>query len=192
MSDSPFAPLEFSPEPWEEPFEESTEGSDEAGGGAGGGRRRGGRRRAVAGDVPVRSRDRHGRGVRHPVPLGRRARRSRQDRLEEAVQQAVEKLGGLGEPGLLGVVVRVQRIPDHADALLSRMRAGMRPGPEQLWSSLARRGDGTLVVTLHERPILAAVEAGELDTAVYATVLARCAEALGRDPQQLDPGWGNL
>lgn len=174
MSDSPFAPLEFSVEP----REESAQGAGEEHGGAVG--------------VPVRSRDRHGRGLRHPLPLGRRARRSRQDRLEEAVQKAVENLGGLGEPGLLGVVVRVQRIPDHADALLSRLRAGMRPGPEQLWSSVSRRDDGTLVVTLHERPILAAVEPEELDTAVYATVLARCAEALGRDPQQLDPGWGSL
>ena len=109
-----------------------------------------------------------------------------------AVEKAVERLGGLGEPALLGVVVRVQRIPNHAEALLQELRAGMRPGPERLWASVGRRKDGTLVVTLHERPILEAVEPGELDTAVYATVLARCAEEIGRDPEQLDPGWGSL
>ncbi|WP_141756376.1 hypothetical protein [Micrococcus sp. HMSC067E09] len=178
MSDSPFTPLEFSAQPREEPAaggEESAAGGDGAGGG-----------------VPWRSRDRHGRGLRHPLPLGRRARRTRQDRLETAVEKAVEKIGGLGEPALIGMVVRVQRIPDHADGLLRELRAGMPPGPERLWASVGRRGDGTLVVTLHERPILSAVESDELDTAVYATVLARCAEEIGRDPEQLDPGWGSL
>ena len=109
-----------------------------------------------------------------------------------AVEKAVEKIGALGEPALLGIVVRVQRIPDHADGLLQELRAGMRPGPERLWATLGRRGDGTMVVTLHERPILSAVEPEELDTAVYATILARCAEEIGRDPEQLDPDWGSL
>ena len=200
MSDSPFAPLQFS----EEPPEESAGGAGGAGGGRAGGaggaqagsgahgghRTRGGR--AAAGDAPVRTRDRHGRGMRHPVPLGRRARRSRQDRLETAVEKAVEKISGLGEPALIGMVVRVQRIPDHADGLLQELRAGMRPGPERMWASVDRRADGTLVVTLHERPILADVEPEELETAVYATVLARCAEEIGRDPEQLDPDWGSL
>lgn len=173
MSESPFAPLEFSPEPQEES--------------AGGAGERTGER-----SVPWRPRDRHGRGLRHPVPLGRRARRSRQDRLMAAVERAVEKIGALGEPALIGIVVRVQRIPDHADGLLQELRAGMRPGPERLLASVGRRSDGTMVVTLHERPILSAVEPEELDTAVYATVLARCAEEIGRDPEQLDPGWGSL
>lgn len=109
-----------------------------------------------------------------------------------AVEKAVERLGGLGEPALIGVVVRVQRVPDHAEELLQELRAGMRPGPERLWASVGRRRDGTLVVTLHERPILEAVEPEELDTAVYATVLARCAAEIGRDPEQLDPDWGSL
>ncbi len=189
MSDSPFAPLEFSEEPQEGARVRAESRTSEAPAGGAGGV---GGVRAGSDSVPQRSRDRHGRGLRHPMPLGRRGRRTRQDRLMAAVEKAVERLGGLGEPALIGVVVRVQRVPDHAEELLQELRAGMRPGPERLWASVGRRRDGTLVVTLHERPILEAVEPEELDTAVYATVLARCAAEIGRDPEQLDPDWGSL
>lgn len=171
MSASPFAPLQFPPVP-----------ADVAAATAQG----------SAWAVARGTKDRHGRGLRHPLPRGRRARRSRQDLLTAAVEQAVDRLGALGEPALDGVVVRVQRVPDHADALLQQLHAGLRPGPERHWASAERRPEGTVVITVQERPLLSSVESAELGRAVYAAVLARCAEQIGRTPEDLDPRWGGF
>ncbi|MDO5633867.1 MAG: hypothetical protein Q4G34_03205 [Micrococcus sp.] len=140
----------------------------------------------------VRATDRHGRGLRHPWPLTQRGRTTRQDALVTAVEAALERLGSLESPALRSVTVTIHRIPDHAEELLARLRRGDRPGPEQRWSHVERSERGAISVTLYERALLAAIEREDLDTAVYATLVARCAEISGCSPEDLDPRWGRL
>ncbi|MBB4734623.1 hypothetical protein [Micrococcus cohnii] len=135
-----------------------------------------------------RLRDRHGRGMRHPLPRGVRARRGRAPAIVRAVREAVDRLGALGRPELTGTAVQVQRIPDAPDALVARLRAGDRPERPELWAQ-ARIVDARLVVTVHERALRGFDAPVDLVGTVYAALLLACADALGVDPEDLDPAW---
>ncbi len=137
-----------------------------------------------------RTRDRRGRGLRHPRPFGLRSERGRGEALLTAVEKAVDRLAALEAPGLRHVTARVERIPDRLDERLRGLRAGAERDEETLFARAERQGQDGVVITLFERPLRDAADPEDLDGAVYGVALSRCAEALGVDPQVLDPGWG--
>ncbi|QCP08639.1 hypothetical protein FDF08_12230 [Micrococcus luteus] len=137
-----------------------------------------------------RTRDRRGRGLRHPRPFGLRSERGRGEALLTAVEKAVDRLAALEAPGLRHVTARVERIPDRLDERLRALRAGAERDEETLFARAERQGQDGVVITLFERPLRDAADPEDLDGAVYGVALSRCAEALGVDPQVLDPGWG--
>lgn len=138
----------------------------------------------------ARTRDRHGRGLRHPAPFGARSDRGRGEALISAVERAVERLADLEAPGLARVSVRVERIPDRLEERLRLLEAGAEQDEESLFARAERHGTDGVLLTLFERPLVEAAEPGDLDGAVYGVALSRCAAALGVDPQVLDPHWG--
>ena len=137
-----------------------------------------------------RTRDRRGRGLRPPRPFGLRSERGRGEALLTAVEKAVDRLAALEAPGLRHVTARVERIPDRLDERLRALRAGAERDEETLFARAERQGQDGVVITLFERPLRDAADPEDLDGAVYGVALSRCAEALGVDPQVLDPGWG--
>lgn len=137
-----------------------------------------------------RARDRRGRGLRHPRPFGARSERGRGEALLTAVEKAVERLAALDAPGLRHVTARVERIPDRLDERLAALHAGAERDEETLFARATRQGRDGVVITLFERPLKDAADPDDLDGAVYGVALSRAAEALGVDPQVLDPEWG--
>ena len=135
-------------------------------------------------------RDRHARGLRHPRPFGARSERGRSEALLTAVEKAVERLGDLEAPGLARVTVRVERIPDRLEERLRLLHAGAEQDEESLFARAEREGPDGVLLTLFERPLMESADPGDLDGAVYGVALSRCAQALGVDPQVLDPSWG--
>ncbi|WP_256971948.1 hypothetical protein [Micrococcus luteus] len=137
-----------------------------------------------------RTRDRRGRGLRHPRPYGERSERGRTEALLTAVEKAVDRLGALDAPGLRHVTALVERIPDRLDERLRALHAGAERDEETLFARAERQGQDGVVITLFERPLRDAADPDDLDGAVYGVALSRAAEALGVDPQVLDPDWG--
>lgn len=135
-------------------------------------------------------RDRRGRGLRHPRPFGARSERGRGEALLTAVEKAVDRLGSLDAPGLRHVTARVERIPDRLDERLRELHAGQERDEEALFARAERQGRDGVLITLFERPLRDAADPADLEGAVYGVALSRCAEALGVDPQVLDPSWG--
>lgn len=141
---------------------------------------------------PGRRRDVRGRGLRHPLPFGVRNPRGRVEAFVDAVQSSVERLAGLGVPGLRRVTARVERIPDRLDDRLALLHARADGDDEELFGRAATDGPDGVVLTLFERPLRETVETADLEDAVYGVALSRCAAALGVDPQTLDPSWGRV
>ena len=137
-----------------------------------------------------RTRDRRGRGLRHPRPFGARSERGRGEALLTAVEKAVDRLGSLDAPGLRHVTARVERIPDRLDERLRELHAGRERDEEALFARAERQGRDGVLITLFERPLRDAADPADLEGAVYGVALSRCADALGVDPQVLDPSWG--
>ncbi|WP_344770813.1 hypothetical protein [Micrococcus endophyticus] len=162
-----------------------------AGGPAEAGAARPGAAASGAGDHGARrTRDRRGRGLRHPRPFGMRSERGRGEALLTAVEKAVDRLAALEAPGLRHVTARVERIPDRLDERLHALRAGAERDEETLFARAERQGGDGVVITLFERPLREAAEPDDLEGAVYGVALSRCADALGVDPRVLDPEWG--
>lgn len=147
-------------------------------------------RRDGRGPRPGLRRDVRGRGLRHPLPFGARAGRGRADALMDAVEKAVDRLAGLQAPGLRRVAARLERIPDRLDERLALQRARAVADEEGLFGRAERDGADGVVITLFERPLTESADPADLEEAVYAVALSRCAAALGVDPQVLDPSWG--
>lgn len=136
------------------------------------------------------TRDRRGRGLRHPRPYGTRSERGRGEALLHAVEKAVDRLGDLDTPALQRITARVERIPDRLDERLRELHAGGDRDEEAMFARAERQGTDGVLITLFERPLRDAADPADLEGAVYGVCLSRCAEALGVDPQVLDPEWG--
>jgi predicted Zn-dependent protease with MMP-like domain len=174
------------------------------------------------GDAPqraarIRRRDRHGRGLRGvlappDVPLYR----TRTERFDDLVLQAVARLEPQWEAHLSGVEFAVEEIPPLDEAAtgvrgpvpLSRLEPGSPrsrapepgsggpDGPDGPALLGADRPDGGAGqdpprIVVYRRPLMArADDEEELGELVFDVVVEEFARMLGLDPGDVDPGYG--
>jgi len=148
----------------------------------------------------VRRRDRHGRGLRGPLaPAGSPLQRSRAERFDDLVLQAVAHLEPRWESELAGVEFAVEEVPTAP--------AAGPPAPDLLSDDsdpvpLARldpawtdHGDPARParparIVLYRRPLLARADGeDELGELVLDVVIEEFARLLGLDPQVIDPDY---
>ena len=142
----------------------------------------------------IRRRDSRGRGLRgtltpQDVPLYR----SRAQRFDDLVLEAVGQLEPRWEAELSGVEFAVEEIPaadlpdDEPDPVpLARLDPGSAPGDARHPARPAR-------IVLYRRPLMARAEdEDELSELVFDVVVEEFAEILGVEPEVIDPGYGDL
>ena len=131
---------------------------------------------------PGRRRDRHGRGLRGPlVPRGVPAWRSRKDRFDDAVLDAVERLERRWATELVGVEFAVEDVPpsdpapwEHGEVPLGRLFPGE--------GRLAPR------VVVYRRPVeTRAADPRDVGPLVHEVVVEQVAQLMGLSPAQVDP-----
>jgi predicted Zn-dependent protease with MMP-like domain len=148
----------------------------------------------------VRRRDRHGRGLRGPLaPAGSPLQRSRAERFDDLVLQALAHLEPRWESELASVEFAVEEVPtapaagppspdllsDDSDPVpLARLdRAWTDPGDPARPARPAR-------IVLYRRPLLARADGeDELGELVLDVVIEEFAWLLGLDPQVIDPDY---
>ena len=162
----------------------------------------------------IRRRDRHGRGLRGVLaPPGVPLYRTRTERFDDLVLQAVARLEPQWEAHLSGVEFAVEEIPPLDEAAsggrgpvpLSRLEPGSprprapEPGgdrPEGPAQPGADRPDGDAGldpprIVVYRRPLMArADDEDELGELVFDVVVEEFARMLGLDPRDVDPGYG--
>jgi predicted Zn-dependent protease with MMP-like domain len=162
----------------------------------------------------LRRRDRHGRGLRGAlappdVPLYR----TRTERFDDLVLQAVARLEPQWEAHLSGVEFAVEEIPPpdatasggRGTVPLSRLEPGAPrsrgPEPGDAWLDRPAapgpdRPDGDAGqepprIVVYRRPLMArADDEDELGDLVFDVVVEKFARMLGLDPGDVDPGYG--
>jgi predicted Zn-dependent protease with MMP-like domain len=161
----------------------------------------------------IRRRDRHGRGLRGAlappdVPLYR----TRTERFDELVLQAVARLEPQWEAHLAGVEFAVEEIPPLDETAtgvrgpvpLSRLEPGSPrsrapepgggpDGPALLGADRPDGGAGQDPprIVVYRRPLMArADDEDELGELVFDVVVEEFARMLGVDPGDVDPGYG--
>jgi predicted Zn-dependent protease with MMP-like domain len=132
-----------------------------------------------------RRRDRHGRGLRGPLlPRDVPAWRSRAERFDDYVLDAVERLEPRWGRELDGVELAVEDVPpddpapwEHGDVPLGRFF------PAQ--GSLPAR------IVVYRRPVeTRAPDSHDLPALVHDVVVEQVAQLLGLAPEQIDPRYG--
>jgi predicted Zn-dependent protease with MMP-like domain len=138
--------------------------------------------------LPVRAprRDRHGRGLRGRLaPSHLPISRSRSERFDDLVLDAVDRLESRWGTQLDGVEFAVEEVP---------------PPDAAVWSAdlvpLARLfpviGELPARIVLYRRPLEArATGREELRSIVHDVVVEEIAELLGLEPEMVDPRYGN-
>jgi len=161
----------------------------------------------------IRRRDRHGRGLRGAlappdVPLYR----TRTERFDDLVLQAVARLEPQWEAHLSGVEFAVEEIPPLDESAtgvrgpvpLSRLEPGSPrsrapepgggpDGPALLGADRPDGGAGQDPprIVVYRRPLMArADDEDELGELVFDVVVEEFARMLGLDPGDVDPGYG--
>jgi len=147
----------------------------------------------------VRRRDRHGRGLRGPLaPAGSPLRRSRAERFDDLVLQAVAQLEPRWESELAGVEFAVEEVPtadppgypaaidvlsDDSDPVpLARLDPARTDSDDPASPARPAR------IVLYRRPLLARADGeDELGELVLDVVIEEFARLLGIDPQVIDP-----
>jgi predicted Zn-dependent protease with MMP-like domain len=140
----------------------------------------------------LRRRDRHGRGLRGVLaPPGVPLYRSRSQRFDELILEAVARLESRWQAQLSGVEFAVEEIPPPDPPGI---------GPETV--SLARLdpgsagpAEGTVArpprIVVYRRPLAARADSeDELGELVFEVVVEEFARLLGIDPEDVDPGFG--
>jgi predicted Zn-dependent protease with MMP-like domain len=144
----------------------------------------------------IRRRDRHGRGLRGVLaPQGVPLHRSRAQRFDELVLQAVARLEPRWEAHLADVEFAVEEIPPPDElgpgpVPLARLEAGP-PGtsPTAPGDSLAA-GPRPARIVVYRRPLIARAEGDEeLGELIFEVVVEEFARLLGLDPEDVDPGY---
>jgi len=144
----------------------------------------------------IRRRDRHGRGLRGVLaPPGVPLHRSRAQRFDELVLQAVARLEPRWEAHLADVEFAVEEIPPVDELgpgpVLGRLEAGpagAAPAADQDDGPAAGRRPARIVV--YRRPLLARAEGEEdLGELIFEVVVEEFARRLGLDPEDVDPGY---
>jgi predicted Zn-dependent protease with MMP-like domain len=149
---------------------------------------------APAAAARVRRRDRHGRGLRgllapRDVPLYR----SRAQRFDDLVLDAVARLEPRWEAELSGVEFAVEEIPDRdspdadpSPVPLARLDPGSADPGDSAHPARPPR------IVLYRRPLLArADDEDELSDLVFDVVVEEFAQLLGLDPETVDPGYAD-
>lgn len=144
----------------------------------------------------IRRRDRHGRGLRGPLaPAGSPLYRSRAERFDDLVLQAVAQLEPRWESELAAVEFAVEEVPAD-DAPADDLADDIDPVPlarlDPAWPDAGDplRPARPARIVLYRRPLLARAEGeDELGELVLDVVIEEFARLLGLDPQQVDPGY---
>jgi predicted Zn-dependent protease with MMP-like domain len=161
----------------------------------------------------IRRRDRHGRGLRGVLaPPGVPLYRTRTERFDDLVLQAVARLEPQWEAHLSGVEFAVEEIPPldeamggaHGPVPLSRLEPGSRrsgaPEPGDDWLDGPGKpgadrpdspaGQDAPRIVVYRRPLLArADDEDDLGELVFDVVVEEFARMLGLDPGDVDPGY---
>ncbi|MBL8932337.1 MAG: metallopeptidase family protein [Kineosporiaceae bacterium] len=132
-----------------------------------------------------RHRDRHGRGHRGPVlPRGVPAWKSRKDRFDSAVLDAVEQLERTWPSELDGIEFAVEDVPPSDPAPWEH-------GAVPLGRSFPAHADLPHRVVIYRRPVESRTGDGvELPALVHDVVVEQVAHLLGRRPEEIDPRYG--
>jgi predicted Zn-dependent protease with MMP-like domain len=139
----------------------------------------------------IRRRDRHGRGLRGVLaPADVPLHRSRSERFDELILEAVARLEPRWEAQLSGVEFAVEDIPRNAavdtgpgSVPLARLDAGS-PGADGIPARPPR-------IVVYRRPLAARADSeDELGELVFDVVVEEFAQLLGLDPEDVDPAYG--
>lgn len=141
------------------------------------------RARRRHGDRP-RRRDRRGRGLRGPLlPPELPAARSRSERFDDLVLDAVERLERRWRAELESIEFAVEDVPpadpspwEDGGVPLGRFFPAERGLPAR--------------VVVYRRPVETRADAAELPVFVHEVVVEQVASALGLEPERIDPGYG--
>jgi predicted Zn-dependent protease with MMP-like domain len=170
---------------------------------------------AADGDRPqrparIRRRDRHGRGLRGVlIPPDVPLHRTRGERFDDLVLQAVARLEPQWEAHLSGIEFAVEEIPPaespvtgpHGPVPLSRLEPGTppaRPGgenpgpdaPGTPGTADEEAGENPPRIVVYRRPLMARADGEEeLGELVFDVVVEEFARILGIDPADVDPGY---
>jgi predicted Zn-dependent protease with MMP-like domain len=161
----------------------------------------------------IRRRDRHGRGLRGVlVPPDVPLHRTRAERFDDLVLQAVARLEPQWEAHLSGIEFAVEEIPPADSPVngprgpvpLSRLELGTPPGGPDgpgspgSWPAVpgapepADDEDGPQPprIVVYRRPLMARADGeDELGELVFDVVVEEFARILGIDPADVDPGY---
>ncbi len=156
----------------------------------------------------IRRRDRHGRGLRGVLaPAGVPLHRTRAERFDELILQAVARLEPRWEDRLAGVEFAVEEIPPadqpgypSGPVPLGRVEPGAPDSAAGRDGAAARDGAagpgsggdgaGPPRIVLYRRPLLARADSeDELADLVFDVVVEEFARLLGVDPEDVDPGY---
>lgn len=151
----------------------------------------------------IRRRDRHGRGLRGVLaPPGVPLHRSRAQRFDELVLQAVARLEPRWEAHLADVEFAVEEIPpldelNPGPVPLARLEAGSPgtpavPGGPGDGGAAGRGGTGSRPsrIVVYRRPLMARADDDEdLAELIFEVVVEEFARLLGLDPEDVDPGY---
>lgn len=139
------------------------------------------------GSAPARTRrrDRRGRGLRGILaPRSLPISRSRSERFDDLVLDAVDRLESRWGPQLDGVEFAVEEVPPPDSALWST-------DPVPLARLYPAAGDLPPRIVLYRRPLEArAIGREELRSIVHDVVVEEIAELLGVEPDTVDPRYG--
>jgi predicted Zn-dependent protease with MMP-like domain len=158
----------------------------------------------------IRRRDRHGRGLRGSLaPPGVPLHRSRAERFDDLILQAVARLEPRWETQLAGIEFAVEEIPPptvlngpaRGPVPLSRLDLGVprspgeQPPGDSKQDALIPPGEagGQAVparIVVYRRPLMARADGEEdLSELVFDVVVEEFARLLGLDPAEVDPGY---
>ena len=156
----------------------------------------------------IRRRDRHGRGLRGVLaPPGVPLHRSRSQRFDELILEAVARLEPRWEAQLSGVEFAVEEIPPPdppglgpEGVSLARLDPGSAgtgsPSTNSPGTNSPGTGDGTVArpprIVVYRRPLAARADSeDELGELVFEVVVEEFARLLGVDPEDVDPTFGD-
>jgi predicted Zn-dependent protease with MMP-like domain len=140
----------------------------------------------------LRRRDRHGRGLRGPLaPAGSPLYRTRAERFDDLVLQAVAQLEPQWETELSGVEFAVEEVPaadvpaDEPEPVpLARLDPGSADHGDPARPARPAR------IVIYRQPLVARADGDEqLSALVLDVVIEQFARLLGIEPQAIDPGY---
>ena len=138
----------------------------------------------------IRRRDRHGRGLRGVLaPPGVPLHRSRSERFDELILEAVARLEPRWEAQLSGVEFAVEEIPrpGQPGAVADGVPlARLDPGSPGVGGPAARPPR----IVVYRRPLAARADSeDELGELIFEVIVEEFARLLGLDPEEIDPGY---